>query len=105
MALEVSVNEIEQAAEGGPGSDGMRALIAKMGKADRTFPASPDEDELTKAFRSLVNREELQMSKMLEIAISARTFARSTKKLLDAIELRRARERIAARREQQQVSA
>jgi hypothetical protein len=102
VALEVSVNEIESAAIGGPGSEGMKALIEKMGKADRTFPAAPDQDELAKAFRAFMKRDEVEMFKVIDIGISARTFARSTKKLLDAIEIWRIRERIAAR---QQVTA
>jgi hypothetical protein len=100
MALEVSVNEIESAAVGGPGSEGMKALIEKMGKADRTFPTAPDEDDLTRAFKAFTSHKDAGMFKMLEISISARTFARSTKKLLDAMDTNR---RIAKRKAREAV--
>jgi hypothetical protein len=98
MALEVSVNEIESAAVGGPGSEEMKEIIAKMVKADRTFPKEPDEGILVKAFLSFVNHKDAGMFKELGITISMRKFANMTKKLLDAIEIRQLQERAAARR-------
>jgi hypothetical protein len=95
MALEVSVNEIESAAVGGPGSEGMKALIEKMGKADRTFPIAPDEDDLTRAFKAFMTNKDAEFFKMTGIGISARTFAKSTAKLLDAMDTNR---RIAKRK-------
>jgi hypothetical protein len=102
MALEVSVNEIESAAVGGPGSEGMKALIEKMGKADRTFPHGPDENDLTRAFKAFTSHRDAEMFKMLEVSISARTFARSTKKLLDAMDTNR---RIAKRKAREAAQA
>ena len=91
MALEVSVNEIESAAVGGPGSEGMKSLIEKMGKADRTFPSKPDENDLTRAFKAFMGRDEADLYKAMELTIPARGFARSTKKLLGAIQAKRER--------------
>jgi hypothetical protein len=106
MALEVSVNEIESAAVGGPGSDEMKEIIAKMVKADRTFPKVPDEVLLVRAFLAFVNHKDADLFKALEITISAKRFAKSTKKLLDAVEIRQIQARAAARRAaQQQVPA
>jgi hypothetical protein len=95
MALEVSVNEIESAAVGGPGSEGMKALIEKMGRALTTFPREPDENDLTRAFKSFTSHKDAEMFKMLDVSISTRTFARSTAKLLDAMDTNR---RIAKRK-------
>jgi hypothetical protein len=102
MALEVSVNEIESAAIGGPGSEGMKALITKMGKADRAFPREPDENDLTRAFKVFTSHKDAEMFKMLEVSISARTFARSTAKLLDAMDTNR---RIAKRKAREAAQA
>ena len=93
MALEVSVNELEQAAIGGPSSEGMRKLIAKMSRADRTFPTSVDEDVLTTALRMAVKREEMAIFKELEIAISAKRMAKMTAKMLRAAAQRALAER------------
>jgi hypothetical protein len=95
MALEVSVNEIESAAVGGPGSEGMKALIAKMGEALRTFPSNPDESDLTRAFQAFIGHKDAEFFKGIGIGISARTFAKSTAKLLDAMDTNR---RIAKRK-------
>jgi hypothetical protein len=102
MALEVSVNEIESAAVGGAGSEGMKALIAKMGKAERTFPAAPDENDLTRAFKAFTSHKDAEMFKMLDVSISARTLAKSTAKLLDAMDTNR---RIAKRKAREAAQA
>jgi hypothetical protein len=101
MALEVSVNEIESAAVGGPGSDEMKEIIAKMVKTDRTFPREPDEVILVKAFLSFSTHKDAELFRELGITISMRKFAKMTKKLLDAVEIRQIRERRAARTTQQ----
>jgi hypothetical protein len=108
MALEVSVNEIESAAVGGPGSEGMKALIEKMGKADRTFPREPDEALLVRAFLAFTTHKDTELFKELGIAISAKRFATMTSRLLDSIEIMQAQKRIAAKRasrDAQQVPA
>ena len=78
MPLEVTVNEIERAADGGSGSEGMSALIAKMVKADRSFPAEADESVLATACQMFVKRDEAAMFKALGVSISAKRLAHLT---------------------------
>jgi hypothetical protein len=96
VPLEVTVNEIERAADGGPGSEGMSALIATMVKADRAFPTEADESVLTTACQMFVKRDEAVMFKALGVSISAKRLAHLTKKLLDAAEARHKMERAVA---------
>ena len=93
MPLEVTVNEIERAADGGPGSEGMSALIATMVKADRSFPTEADESVLTTACQMFVERDEAVMFKALGSPSLRQRLAHLTKKLLGAAEARRKRRR------------
>jgi hypothetical protein len=103
MALEVTVHDIEQAAIGGPGSERMKAIIAKMRQAHRDFPAAPDEADLTRAFQAFLGHKDAALFKAIDIGISAKTFAKHTKKLLDNIEVNKALRKIAARKAREAV--